>query len=103
MTACRNGPPGPWASPSASWAIKSRSTGSGCAFPRLELMRFTVNAVDRESKARAGTLELFHGKVQTPIFMPVGTQATVKTLSPDELEGIGSQIILSNTFHLYLR
>ncbi len=44
-----------------------------------------------------------HGKVQTPVFMPVGTQATVKTLSPDDLAGIGAEIILSNTYHLFLR
>lgn len=66
-------------------------------------MKFTLDARDTETRARAGTLELAHGTVKTPIFMPVGTQATVKTLSPEELKGFGSQIILSNTFHLYLR
>ena len=66
-------------------------------------MKFTLTAKDPSTRARAGTLELAHGTVQTPIFMPVGTQATVKTLSPEELVGLGSQIILSNTFHLYLR
>ena len=44
-----------------------------------------------------------HGIIETPIFMPVGTQATVKSLSPEELEDLGAQIILSNTYHLYLR
>jgi queuine tRNA-ribosyltransferase len=66
-------------------------------------LKFTLTAKDPSTRARAGTLELAHGTVQTPIFMPVGTQATVKTLSPEELVGLGSQIILSNTFHLYLR
>ena len=66
-------------------------------------MKFSLQARDPQTRARAGTLELAHGLVQTPIFMPVGTQATVKTLSPEELVDLGSQIILSNTFHLYLR
>jgi queuine tRNA-ribosyltransferase len=66
-------------------------------------LRFTLEHKDSASRARIGTLELFHGQIKTPVFMPVGTQATVKTLSPHELEDIHSQIILSNTFHLYLR
>jgi len=53
--------------------------------------------------ARAGVLHTPHGDIETPIFMPVGTQATVKTMSPEELKEIGAQIILSNTYHLYLR
>jgi queuine tRNA-ribosyltransferase len=64
---------------------------------------FEIQKKDRFSQARAGKLKLAHGIVETPIFMPVGTQGTVKTLSPDELEQIGAQIILSNTYHLYLR
>ncbi|HEX8393661.1 MAG TPA: tRNA guanosine(34) transglycosylase Tgt [Longimicrobium sp.] len=56
-----------------------------------------------EGAARAGRLTLPHGVVQTPVFMPVGTQATVKTLTPEEVEGLGAQIILGNTYHLYLR
>ncbi len=55
------------------------------------------------AKARAGTLHTPHGDVQTPVFMPVGTCASVKTVSPDELKALGAQIILSNTYHLYLR
>lgn len=66
-------------------------------------MKFEIDKKDNFSKARAGKLELAHGTVMTPIFMPVGTQATVKTLSQDDLEQIGAQIILSNTYHLYLR
>ena len=57
----------------------------------------------RSGNARAGILNTSHGKIKTPIFMPVGTRATVKTLSPAELEDIGAQIILGNTYHLYLR
>ena len=53
--------------------------------------------------ARAGEIETPHGKIKTPVFMPVGTQATVKTLTKEELEKINSQIILGNTYHLYLR
>jgi queuine tRNA-ribosyltransferase len=54
-------------------------------------------------KARAGVVTTPHGIIDTPVFMPVGTQATVKSLSPDELRGVGAQIILSNTYHLYMR
>jgi queuine tRNA-ribosyltransferase len=53
--------------------------------------------------ARAGVLTTAHGAIETPIFMPVGTQGTVKAMSPEELSGIGAQIILGNTYHLYLR
>ena len=58
---------------------------------------------DKFSGARAGILHTPHGNFLTPIFMPVGTQATVKTLSPDELENLGAGIILGNTYHLFLR
>ncbi len=54
-------------------------------------------------KARAGTIHTEHGDIQTPIFMPVGTRGTVKTMSQGSLEEIGAQIILGNTYHLYLR
>ncbi|HEX8228378.1 MAG TPA: tRNA guanosine(34) transglycosylase Tgt [Chloroflexia bacterium] len=53
--------------------------------------------------ARAGKLSTPHGEILTPVFMPVGTQATVKSVSPDELKALNAQIILSNTYHLYLR
>ncbi|MFP5528468.1 tRNA guanosine(34) transglycosylase Tgt [Peptococcus simiae] len=56
-----------------------------------------------DSKARLGRLHTPHGVIQTPTFMPVGTQATVKTLSPEEVKAAKSQIILANTYHLYLR
>lgn len=57
----------------------------------------------KQTGARLGLLETPQGQFETPIFMPVGTQATVKTMSPEELKEIGSSIILSNTYHLYLR
>ncbi|MEE0229668.1 MAG: tRNA guanosine(34) transglycosylase Tgt [Peptococcaceae bacterium] len=64
---------------------------------------FTVEKNCSHSGARLGRLQTPHGEIQTPTFMPVGTQATVKTLTPDELKEAKSQIILSNTYHLYLR
>jgi len=64
---------------------------------------FTLDAECPETLARAGTITTPHGTILTPIFMPVGTQATVKTLSPEELHEAGTTIILSNTYHLMLR
>jgi queuine tRNA-ribosyltransferase len=64
-------------------------------------MKFTLQATD--GGARRGTLELVHGTVQTPVFMPVGTYGTVKAMAPDELTALGAQIVLGNTFHLWLR
>ena len=66
-------------------------------------MAFSFRVLQRDGRARRGVMELTHGAVQTPIFMPVGTQASVKTMSPDELVEIGTQILLGNTYHLYLR
>lgn len=57
----------------------------------------------KESMARLGRLHTPHGVIETPVFMPVGTQATVKAMLPQELKELGAQIILSNTYHLYLR
>ena len=64
---------------------------------------FTIDAECPATWARAGTLQTAHGTIQTPIFMPVGTQATVKSIAPEELRAAGTQIILSNTYHLMLR
>ncbi len=64
---------------------------------------FTLLKKSSASAARLGVLETPHGKIQTPIFMPVGTRATVKAMSPGELEELGAQIILGNTYHLLLR
>src|SRR5476649_212468 len=64
-------------------------------------MKFTLHCSD--GRARRGTLTLAHGSVETPAFMPVGTYGTVKAMSPAELHEIGAQIVLGNTFHLWLR
>ena len=66
-------------------------------------MKYSIKKTDTFSKARTGTLTTGHGKIKTPVFMPVGTVGAVKTFSPEELKGINSQIILGNTYHLYLR
>ena len=64
-------------------------------------IKYTLEAKD--GNARAGVIETPHGKIETPVFMPVGTQATVKAMTKEELETIHSQIILGHTYHLYLR
>ncbi|HEU5117574.1 MAG TPA: tRNA guanosine(34) transglycosylase Tgt [Isosphaeraceae bacterium] len=64
---------------------------------------FELQAVDPECGARAGVLHTPHGSVETPIFMPVGTQATVKGLTPDGLTRVGSRMVLANTYHLAIR
>lgn len=66
-------------------------------------MQFTVEKTDSLSLARAGHIKTDHGCIDTPIFMPVGTQATVKTLTSEELASANVQIILGNTYHLYMR
>jgi len=66
-------------------------------------LKFSLNIQDSATSARTGELTLPHGKVKTPVFMPVGTLGTVKAMSPGELENIGFDIILGNTYHLYLR
>jgi len=64
---------------------------------------FDLLGTDPHSKARRGRLVTAHGIIETPVFMPVGTQATVKCCSPDELKELGAQIILGNTYHLFVR
>lgn len=66
-------------------------------------VRYELIKTCKQSGARLGRLHTPHGIIETPIFMPVGTQATVKSMTPEELKEIGSQIILSNTYHLYMR
>ena len=66
-------------------------------------MIFTVESRDPSSRARTGLLQLTHGAVETPVFMPVGTNATVKAITNDQLEDLGIRLILGNTYHLFLR
>ena len=67
------------------------------------LSPFTLLKTDSSSKARAGVLHTRRGDVETPVFMPVGTQATVKAVTPEELRSLGAKIILGNTYHLHVR
>ena len=67
------------------------------------VIMFSFELEHTDGKARAGRITTPHGVVETPIFMPVGTVGSVKTLSPQELTDCGAQIILGNTYHLYLR
>jgi queuine tRNA-ribosyltransferase len=67
------------------------------------LVRFELLHVDRQTGARRGRFHTPHGPVETPIFMPVGTAGSVKAVGPDDLEAIGTQIILGNTYHLMLK
>ena len=66
-------------------------------------VRYELIKTCKQSGARLGRVHTPHGSFDTPVFMPVGTQATVKGMSPDELKEIGANIILSNTYHLFLR
>src|SRR5450432_2537192 len=91
--------------------LRARGT---CALPVLQLRgrdaahaqrsmnpSFSIAAVD--GAARTGRLTTAHGVIETPAFMPVGTYGTVKAMTPEELEGLGAQVILGNTLHLLLR
>jgi queuine tRNA-ribosyltransferase len=66
-------------------------------------LQFRIDARSTETAARSGQFSTAHGKVKTPVFMPVGTLGTVKALTPEDLNRSGAQIILGNTYHLYLR
>lgn len=66
-------------------------------------MSFQIQQCDPHTAARCGRLQTAHGVVETPVFMPVGTQATVKCMAPDELRQLGAPIILGNTYHLVIR
>ncbi len=67
------------------------------------MFSFSLIKKGADTAARLGKITTPHGEVSTPVFMPVGTQATVKTLSPDDLKSVGAELILSNTYHLFLR
>jgi len=66
-------------------------------------MFFKLQHKDKKTRARAGVIKTSHGEIKTPVFMPVGTQATVKTLDSADIENLGAEIILGNTYHLHLR
>jgi len=66
-------------------------------------IKFELLKESKECKARLGKIITPHGEIETPIFMPVGTRATVKTMTPEEVKNLGAQIILGNTYHLHLR
>lgn len=69
----------------------------------MDAVNFNLLKTDPKSRARRGILNTPHGSIETPVFMPVGTAATVKAMRPEEVEEMGAGIILSNTYHLYLR
>lgn len=69
----------------------------------MSTINFTIEKKDKHTKARVGKLTTPHGIVNTPAFIPVGTQATIKTLTPHELKDMGAEIVLANTYHLHLR
>ena len=69
----------------------------------MEKFSYEIKHVCKQSGARIGVFHTPHGDIETPVFMPVGTLATVKGLRPEDLEDVGAQIILSNTYHLFLR
>ena len=66
-------------------------------------INFAITGQDTGCRSRLGMLETPHGPVETPVFMPVGTQAGVKTMTPHEVRQVGGTMVLSNTYHLYLR
>src|SRR4030042_6915885 len=66
-------------------------------------MSFRIIKKDKKSKLRIGKLETKSGGIKTPVFLPIGTYGAVKNLSPEELKDLGAQIILGNTYHLWLR
>lgn len=94
--------PAPFPEP---WIDRNQTLLDILCHSRIGLMNFHFElvATDPESGARAGVLHTPHGQVQTPVFAPVGTAATVKALSPKDLTSLGAQLILANAYHLYLR
>lgn len=69
----------------------------------IQKMEFTLKHKDKDTGARCGVMQTPHGEIETPVFMPVATQATVKTLSAEELSDCGVEMIISNAYHLYMR
>ncbi|HMW78714.1 MAG TPA: tRNA-guanine transglycosylase, partial [Rhodocyclaceae bacterium] len=69
----------------------------------MSSFQFNLLSQDPGSRARRGRLQLCHGAVETPVFMPVGTRATVTGMTTDEMQALGAEIVLANTYHLLLR
>ena len=69
----------------------------------MKQISFQLEHTDKQSQARAGRIQTPHGEIETPVFMPVGTQGTVKALTQEMLESLDARIILGNTYHLFLR
>ena len=69
----------------------------------IAMARMRFELLQEDGKSRRGRLQFARGTVETPAFMPVGTYGTVKAMTPEDLKAVGAQIILGNTFHLYLR
>ena len=84
------------------WSMASSREHVNCVHAFRQTV-FKLLATDPRSKARRGRLLTAHGSIETPVFMPVGTQGSVKTLHPDELRLLDAEIILGNTYHLWLR
>ncbi|HEX8033535.1 MAG TPA: tRNA-guanine transglycosylase, partial [Ktedonobacterales bacterium] len=89
--------------PETNSGEKSTVSHSTHTLPEGQALSFEVVARCGETAARAGIVRTPHGVIQTPVFMPVGTHATVKAVGPDDLEAMGASIVLSNTYHLLLR
>jgi queuine tRNA-ribosyltransferase len=86
--------------------MESKTSGLAPAYSplfALSMSDFTLHARDPHTAARSGVYRTPHGPIHTPVFAPVGTQATVKTLTPRDLHEIGASLILANTYHLFLR
>ncbi len=81
--------------------MSGQALGQAAGTLSYEVLR--APPADGSTRARLGRLRTAHGEVDTPVFMPVGTNATVKALDPDDLREVGAQMILANTYHLYLR
>lgn len=78
-----------------------RKWGIHCTIALL-IMKFDILKIDSSTRARAGRIETPHGTIETPSFVTVGTLASVRTLTPDEIRAVGSQVVLANTYHLFL-
>ena len=69
----------------------------------MPALSFSIDSTNAESQARAGTMTTLHGTIQTPAFVPVGTKASIKGVLPSMLPALGAQVVLANTYHLYLQ